>query len=71
MSTRSYGNALAAGLLLIALGVIFLIENFHAPFSAWRLIERYWPLLIIAIGVKRMFEYILWPDPEDQPQGKE
>ncbi len=74
MSARSYGNALATGLLLIILGVIFLIENFYAPFSALRLIERYWPLIIVAIGVKRIFAYFLWPEscpPNDQPQAKE
>ena len=34
MAARSYSGALTAGLILIALGVIFLIEGFYTPFSA-------------------------------------
>jgi hypothetical protein len=74
MSARSNSNALTAGLILIALGAISLMENLYAPFSVVRLIERYWPLILIAIGVKRLFAYFLWPEPtppNDQPQAKE
>ena len=60
MNTRSHSGALTAGLLLIALGVIFLIEGFYAPFSAWRLIGRYWPVIPIIIGLKRIFVYFAW-----------
>ncbi len=61
MSVRSRGGVLTAGLMLIVLGVIFLIENFYAPFSAWRLIARYWPVILILIGVKKIVEYFSWP----------
>jgi hypothetical protein len=61
MSARTYGGALIAGLILIALGAIFLIEGFYAPFSAWRLIARYWPLILIIIGAKRIYDYFTWP----------
>jgi putative Mn2+ efflux pump MntP len=61
MSVRSHSGALTAGLILIVLGVIFLVESFYAPFSAWRLIARYWPVILIAIGVKRLYEYYTWP----------
>jgi hypothetical protein len=74
MSARSHGSALTAGLILIILGVIFLIENFYAPFSAWRLIARYWPVILIVIGVRRIFEYFQWPEipaPPDQAPSKE
>jgi hypothetical protein len=62
MSARSQSGALTAGLILIVLGLIFLIENFYAPFSAWRLISRYWPVILIIIGVKRICEYFTWPE---------
>jgi hypothetical protein len=74
MSVRSHSNALSAGLVLVALGLIFLIENFYSPFSASRLIARYWPLIFIAIGVKRILDFFLWsepPFPNNQPQAKE
>jgi hypothetical protein len=62
MSFRSQSRALTAGLILIALGVIFLVENFYASFSAWRLIARYWPVILIIVGVRRAVEYFGWPE---------
>lgn len=50
-----------AGLILIALGVIFLAENFYPEFSAWRLIARYWPVILIVVGVKKLYDYFTWP----------
>ena len=74
MSARPLGGALTAGLILILLGVIFLVENFYAPFSAWRLIARYWPLILIVIGVRRVYDYFTWPQippAPDKAQSKE
>jgi hypothetical protein len=42
--------------------VIFLMENLYAPFSAWRLIARYWPVILIVIGLRKMFQYFTWHD---------
>jgi hypothetical protein len=67
MSVRTHSGALTAGLILLILGVIFLIENIYAPFSAWRLIARYWPLLLIFIGVKRIYIYLTWPQIPSEP----
>jgi hypothetical protein len=70
MSARSHGGALTAGLILIALGLIFLVENLYESFSAWRLIARYWPVILIIIGLTRMFQYFTWQNPPapDQDQ---
>lgn len=39
-------------LLLIAIGLIFLLDNLHLlPWSGWELFWRFWPVLIIAGGV--------------------
>jgi hypothetical protein len=62
MSANSKSGALTAGLILIVLGLIFLIENFYAPFSAWRLISRYWPVIPIIVGIKRICVYFTWPE---------
>jgi putative Mn2+ efflux pump MntP len=67
MSIRSHSGALTAGLILIALGAIFLIENFYAPFSAWRLIARYWPVILIIIGVRKIAEYFTWQEVPPPP----
>jgi len=71
MAARTYSGALTAGLILIALGVIFLIEGFYSPFSAWRLIGKYWPVIPIIIGLKKIFAYFTWqaipPAPDKAP----
>ena len=67
MSSRSYNGALTAGLILIALGVIFLIEGFYAPFSAWHLLARYWPIIPIIIGLKKIVAYFAWQAPQSPP----
>lgn len=67
MPARSYSGALTAGLILIALGVIFLIEGFYAPFSAWHLLARYWPVIPIIIGLKRICLYFAWQAPDKAP----
>ncbi len=69
MALRARGSALTAGLIMIVLGLIFLIENFYAPFSAWRLVLRYWPVVFIVIGLRRLYEHFTWqeiPPPPDK-----
>ena len=60
MSARSRAGALIAGLILIAIGLLFLSENLYPEFSAWRLVARYWPVILIVIGLIKMFQYFTW-----------
>jgi hypothetical protein len=74
MPPRAQSGALTAGLILIALGVIFLVEGFYAPFSAWRLLARYWPIIPIIIGLKKIYAYFAWqaqPPVQDKAPLKE
>lgn len=66
---KKYPNsgALITGLILITLGVIFLVENFYAPFSAWRLLSRYWPVILIIIGLNKICAYFI-QQPKNQPE---
>jgi hypothetical protein len=67
-------GALTSGLILITLGVIFMVENLYAPFSAWRLIARYWPVILIIIGIRKLCMYFAWPQnppATDNPRPKE
>ncbi|MCK5571848.1 MAG: hypothetical protein KAJ12_03775 [Bacteroidetes bacterium] len=43
--TRNRGSVVG-GVVLIALGLIFLAENFFPRFNVW----DYWPLILIIIG---------------------
>jgi len=60
MTAQARGGALTAGLILIAIGVIFLIESFHEAFSVWHLFARYWPIILIIIGVRKLYGYFAW-----------
>jgi hypothetical protein len=62
MSVRTRSGVLMTGFILMALGVIFLIENFYESFSAGRLILRYWPLIPIFIGVQRAIVFFTWQE---------
>ena len=51
---RDYGSGqLVAGLALIALGAIFLLDRFHMFHIGW-MISRFWPSALIFIGVMQI-----------------
>ncbi len=59
VGTRS--GALTAGIILIVIGALFFLQNIYG-YSAWRLIARYWPVLLIFIGLRKLYLYFTWPD---------
>ncbi len=61
MSGRRESGAYFAGFLLILLGVIFLLQNL-GYMSFGELLSRYWPLILVAIGVKMLFDRREKPD---------
>jgi len=54
------GGALTGGLILIVLGIIFMLENLYGGFSFWRIFARYWPLILILIGIRKLYGYFTW-----------
>ena len=48
MTARSRSGMLTAGLILMGIGLLFLLNNFYEV-SAWRLLARYWPVLLILV----------------------
>ena len=76
MAKYRNSGALTIGLVLIALGVIFLMENFYAPFFAGQLVARYWPVCLIIIGLNKIFAYFVRPEesadePDKDPSKKQ
>ncbi len=67
MSAGSRKGALIAGLILIGIGLLFLFEN-----TAWRLWVRYWPVILILIGLSKLYGYFTWketpPVPDTAPK---
>jgi len=46
------------GLIILMLGMLFLLKNFGLEINVWHLLGKYWPLILIYIGVKNIFLYI-------------
>ncbi|HEX4003277.1 MAG TPA: DUF4097 family beta strand repeat-containing protein [Candidatus Acidoferrales bacterium] len=55
---RPYRSSLFAGLLLILLGVIFLIDRNYPDFHIGHLVRLYWPLLLILWGVAKLLDHL-------------
>ena len=66
MTAHSRSGVLTAGLILISIGLLFLVNNFYEV-SAWRLIARYWPVLLILIGVRKLYGYFTWQESPSTP----
>ena len=53
------------GLILVALGIMFLLDSTHAFGPDTRIVSTYWPVLLIAWGlwglVSSRFRWVLWP----------
>jgi len=51
--------SLLGALLWIAAGVLFLLYNFGIVSDLWSLAARYWPVLLILLGLGKILEYFL------------
>jgi len=49
-------KSLAGPLILITIGTMFLIQNL-AHINVFKVFWRYWPVLLIAIGISKLLEY--------------
>ena len=45
------------GFVILVLGMLFLLKNFGLEINVWHLIGKYWPLILIYIGVKNIYLY--------------
>ena len=66
MTRHSRSGMLTAGVVLIGIGLLFMLNNFY-EISVWRLIARYWPVLLILIGVKKLYGYFTWQETPPAP----
>ena len=67
MAPRTRSGILNAGLILIAIGILFMINNFY-EISAWRLVAKYWPVVLILVGLKKLVGYFTWQDISPAPE---
>ena len=52
------GRSLALPFILIALGLLFLVNNAMPGLSVWHLLADWWPVLLIAFGAIRLIEVL-------------
>jgi len=62
MSSGSRNGALIFGLILIFFGLAFLFANWYSTLTVGQILARYWPILPILIGAKKLYGYATWHD---------
>ena len=45
-------------ILLMTIGGLFLYENYHPYFSPWAVLARYWPLILIFVGLGKIWDNV-------------
>jgi len=68
-SPRSYRRrSPTGGLILIVIGVFFLFVKLHPEFDPWPILAHYWPVILIAIGLGKILDALLYRrDPNAPP----
>jgi DUF4097 and DUF4098 domain-containing protein YvlB len=56
--TTRRGRSIFAGVLLVLLGVLFLIDIYYPSVRLGHLIAVYWPVLLIVWGAAKIFDYV-------------
>jgi hypothetical protein len=52
-------GSIGSALIVIAVGIFFLIINLHPDLDAWSIVRRYWPVLLIAIGLGYIWDALM------------
>jgi len=61
-------GTLEAGLVLIAIGLVFFLEIWYESFSIWHLIGHYWPVILILVGLNKLYGYFTWQEAVAVPE---
>src|SRR5215467_1765978 len=48
--------SLVLPIVLITIGVLFLLHNWRPAFDPWSVLEKYWPLILIFVGLGKIFD---------------
>jgi lia operon protein LiaF len=54
---RAKKESLFWGFIILLLGMLFLLKNFGLEINVWHLLGKYWPLILIYIGLKNIYLY--------------
>ncbi len=61
--TSRQRGPLTGALLLIIAGLVFLYANLRPDWNPWPLISRYWPVLLIVLGLGKLWDVLRAPGP--------
>jgi hypothetical protein len=50
-------SSIVGAVILIGLGALFLYTNSHPGMDPWPLLARYWPVLLIFVGLGKLWDY--------------
>ncbi len=45
------------GIILLAIGMIFLLDNFGLDIDLWDVVTEYWPMVLVIIGIKMIYTH--------------
>jgi DUF4097 and DUF4098 domain-containing protein YvlB len=63
-------HSLVGPFVLILIGLLFLFRNLHPEWVSFALIAKYWPFLLVAWGLLRLIEVLIWHfSPKPQTSG--
>jgi putative Mn2+ efflux pump MntP len=57
MSKKAREETLFWGLILLAIGTLFLLDNLGVNIDVWNIIGDYWPVILIGIGLKNIWAH--------------
>ncbi|MBI1746499.1 MAG: hypothetical protein HYR55_07915 [Acidobacteria bacterium] len=66
-TSRSHRGGLWVGMLLVFLGLIFLLSNWVPDWSFCNLVGKFWPVILIIIGLRSLFSYFTYVPPVAAP----
>ncbi len=51
-----HSPSIAGGLIVVTVGIIFLVANLQPDLDIWSIAMRYWPVILIVIGLGKIFD---------------
>lgn len=54
-SSQHYRGSLISGVILVAVGLIFLLDNFNVIYIG-EPVSHFWPLIVVSIGLAKVFQ---------------
>jgi lia operon protein LiaF len=55
--SRKKQESLFWGLILLIVGLLFLLDNFGVDIDIWDILDDFWPMILIAIGLKNIWQH--------------